>query len=113
VDDPKHLTDPHQIVKDLMRSHYSDDLGYYTIHIPNDYIHENLGKIARALAEAAKIRERQIDMDNLKKTTVDKKVVLVCMDEMIKVLKADSRTKAFRVIGFYNMNREDDIKKAM
>jgi very-short-patch-repair endonuclease len=61
VDGINHLTDPHQIVKDLMRAHYSDDLGYYTIHIPNDYIYSNLKKIANALAEAAKIREKQID----------------------------------------------------
>ena len=60
VDGPKHLTDPNQIVKDLLRSHYSDDLGYFTIHIPNDYIHSDLEKIAKALAEAAKIRVQQL-----------------------------------------------------
>lgn len=60
VDGPKHLTNAHQIVSDLMRSHYSDDLGYYTIHIPNEYIHSDLDKIAKALAEAAKIRAEQI-----------------------------------------------------
>ena len=60
VDGPKHLTNPGQIVSDLLRSHYSDDLGYFTIHIPNDYIHSDLDKIAKALAEAAKIREEQI-----------------------------------------------------
>jgi very-short-patch-repair endonuclease len=61
VDGPKHLTSADQIVKDLLRSHYSDDLGYYTIHIPNDHIHSDLEKIAKALAGAAKIREKQIN----------------------------------------------------
>ena len=61
VDGPKHLTDADQIVKDLLRSHYSDDLGYYTIHIPNHFIHSDLEKIAKALAEAAKIREEQLN----------------------------------------------------
>lgn len=61
VDGPKHLTSAHQIVSDLLRSHYSDDEGYYTIHIPNDYINSDLEKIAKALAEAAKIRIEQIN----------------------------------------------------
>ncbi len=61
VDGLKHLTNAKQIVEDLLRSHYSDDLGYFTIHIPNDYIHSDLEKIAKALAEAAKIREQQIN----------------------------------------------------
>ncbi|MFZ2049270.1 MAG: DUF559 domain-containing protein [Minisyncoccia bacterium] len=56
VDGPKHLTNGHQIYSDLMRSHYSDNLGYFTIHIPNDAIHSELEKVAKALAEAAKIR---------------------------------------------------------
>lgn len=57
VDGDRHLTDAHQIMSDLKRSHYSNQLGYDTIHIPNSAIHENLGGIASALAEAAKIRE--------------------------------------------------------
>lgn len=61
VDGPKHLTNANQIVKDLLRSHYSDDLGYFTIHIPNDHINSDLEKIARALGEATKIREKQIN----------------------------------------------------
>ena len=60
VDGDQHLTDSHQILSDLKRSHYSDVLGYDTIHIPNAAIRENLGGIASALAEAAKIREEQI-----------------------------------------------------
>lgn len=60
VDGPKHLTNANQIIKDLLRSHYSDDLGYFTIHIPNESIHSDLDKIAKALAEAAKIREEQL-----------------------------------------------------
>ncbi len=60
VDGKRHLTDPHQIISDLSRSHYSDTSGYETVHIPNEYIHDDLEKIAKALAEAAAIRERQI-----------------------------------------------------
>lgn len=60
VDGDHHLTDATQILKDLSRAHFSDDLGYSTIHIPNTAIHENLGGIASALAEAAKIREEKI-----------------------------------------------------
>ena len=61
VDGPKHLTDPYQIVSDILRSHYSDKLGYSTIHIPNYELHIILDKIAKALAEAAQIREKQIN----------------------------------------------------
>ena len=60
VDGERHLTDPYQIITDLKRAHYSDDLGYYTMHISNDAIHKDLGGIASALAEASKIREEEI-----------------------------------------------------
>ena len=60
IDGKRHLTDPHQIISDLSRSHYSDTSGYETVHIPNEYIHSDLEKIAKALAEAAKIREKQL-----------------------------------------------------
>ena len=57
VDGSQHVTDTYQILSDLKREHYSDDLGYDTIHITNQAIHTNLGGIASALAEASKIRE--------------------------------------------------------
>ena len=60
VDGRQHYTDPFQIMSDLKRTHYSDDLGYDTIHIPNIFVHENLQGVAAALAEAAKIREEQL-----------------------------------------------------
>ena len=60
IDGPKHLTDPYQILADLSRSHYSDDLGYHTIHIHNEEINTNLEKIAVAIAEAAKIEEARL-----------------------------------------------------
>jgi very-short-patch-repair endonuclease len=60
VDGTQHLTDPYQILSDLKRSHYSDKLGYDTVHITNHSINNDLGGIASALAEAAKIRENQI-----------------------------------------------------
>jgi very-short-patch-repair endonuclease len=60
VDGIRHLTDPYQILADLSRSHYSDKLGYETLHIHNDEIHVNLPKIAKAIAEASKIRAKQL-----------------------------------------------------
>ncbi len=60
VDGPQHLTDPYQILSDLSRAHFSDRLGFETIHVPNECIHEDLGGIASAIAEAAKIREEQL-----------------------------------------------------
>ena len=60
VDGSHHLYDPYQILKDLDREHGSDDLGYYTIHIPNKEIHENLGGIASAIGEAAAIRTEKL-----------------------------------------------------
>ena len=56
VDGSQHLTDPYQILSDLTREHYSDDLGYDTMHIPNQALHTNLGGIASAVAEAAMLR---------------------------------------------------------
>ncbi len=60
IDGPRHWTNGEQIVADLKRSHFSDDLGYYTIHISNDHIHSELEKIADALVEAASIRIEQL-----------------------------------------------------
>lgn len=60
VDGEQHITDAHQILSDLKRSHYSDDRGYDTLHITNTSIRENLGEIASALAEAAEIRKQQL-----------------------------------------------------
>jgi very-short-patch-repair endonuclease len=60
VDGKQHLTNPHQIISDMKRAYYSDALGYETVHIPNEYIHSDLEKIAKALSEAAIIREKQI-----------------------------------------------------
>lgn len=57
VDGSQHVTDAYQILSDLKREHYSDVLGYDTIHITNQAIRTNLGGIASALAEASKIRE--------------------------------------------------------
>ena len=56
VDGMHHLTDPYQILSDLSRSHFSDDLGYGTLHIHNDEIKSNLPKISKAIADAAKLR---------------------------------------------------------
>ncbi len=63
VDGGQHLTDPYQILTDLKRSFYSNMLGYDTIHIPNRLIYADLGGIASALAEAAKIKEETISKD--------------------------------------------------
>jgi very-short-patch-repair endonuclease len=66
VDGKYHLTDPHQIIKDLSRKHFSDKLGYETVHIPNEYIHTDLERIAKALAGAAVIREKQVSQGIIK-----------------------------------------------
>jgi very-short-patch-repair endonuclease len=58
VDGIHHLTDPKQILADLKRSHFSHKDGYDTIHIPNEMIRKHLDKIADALAEASKIKEK-------------------------------------------------------
>lgn len=60
IDGIQHLTNPNQIVADLARGYYSSQLGYATMHIPNEMIHLHLGEIADALAEASKIREQKI-----------------------------------------------------
>ena len=60
VDGDQHLTDAEQIVSDLSRAHFSDELGFDTVHITNKSIKSNLGGIASALAEASKIREEQL-----------------------------------------------------
>ncbi|MBI4090438.1 MAG: DUF559 domain-containing protein [Candidatus Komeilibacteria bacterium] len=60
VDGSHHLTTPHQILSDLKRSHYSDNLGYDTLHIQNEQIRTDLPRIANALAEAAKTREKEL-----------------------------------------------------
>lgn len=60
VDGSQHLTDPYQIIRDLQRSHFSDEAGYDTLHIPNSAIRDNLGGVASALAEASKIREESL-----------------------------------------------------
>ena len=60
IDGLQHLTDPYQILADLNRSHYSDDLGYHTLHIHNIEIKPNLEKIAVAIAEAVKIQKAKL-----------------------------------------------------
>ncbi len=60
VDGEHHLTDAYQILKDLSRAHFSEKLGYATIHIPNHELKRNLGGIASAIAEASKLREELI-----------------------------------------------------
>lgn len=60
VDGIQHLTDPQQIVTDLSRGYYSHKNGYDTMHIPNEMIRLHLNEISKALAEAAKIREKKI-----------------------------------------------------
>ena len=60
VDGRQHLTSARQILSDLSRSHYSDDLGYDTIHIHNEEIRTSLEPIANAIVEAANIRSENI-----------------------------------------------------
>jgi very-short-patch-repair endonuclease len=60
VDGIQHLTDPRQILADLNRGHFSHKDGYDTMHIPNEMLDLHLDRIADALAEASKIREKKI-----------------------------------------------------
>jgi very-short-patch-repair endonuclease len=60
IDGIQHLTDPKQVVADLARGYFSHKNGYDTMHIPNEMINKHLQEIADALAEASKIREKQI-----------------------------------------------------
>jgi len=62
VDGIQHLTDPHQIVADLARGHYSHKDGYDTMHIMNETLHKHIEKIADALAEASKIRDKKLNI---------------------------------------------------
>lgn len=51
-----------QILSDLARMYYSDDKGYGTFHVPNDYINhpDYLSKVADAVAEAAHVRTTRL-----------------------------------------------------
>jgi len=60
VDGIQHLTNPSQILTDLKRGYYSHKNGYDTMHIPNEMIRLHLKQISEALAEASKMKERQI-----------------------------------------------------
>jgi very-short-patch-repair endonuclease len=60
IDGVKHLLDHDKILADLSRDYYSHLNGYDTMHISNEMIHKHLPKIAYALAEASKIRERKM-----------------------------------------------------
>ena len=60
VDGKQHLTSCKQILADLARGHYSDGLGYDTIHIHNNELETDLEPIANAIAEAAKARSKTI-----------------------------------------------------
>jgi very-short-patch-repair endonuclease len=66
VDGMQHLTDARQILSDLARGHYSNELGYQTIHIHNSELHHHLDDIADALAAAARERMRRKEADSKK-----------------------------------------------
>lgn len=60
VDGIQHLKNANQIVSDIQRSHYSQKDGFDTMHIPNEMIENHLQEIASGLAEACKIREKEM-----------------------------------------------------
>lgn len=67
VDGTQHLTDPYQLIADIKRSNHSSLRGYDTIRVPNILVRNELGAVASAIAEAAKIREDSImETNNLK-----------------------------------------------
>ncbi len=57
IDGMQHLINPHQIVADLDRGHFSHKDGYDTMHIPNEMVRRHLGEITLGLAQAVKMRE--------------------------------------------------------
>ncbi|HEV3245428.1 MAG TPA: DUF559 domain-containing protein [Candidatus Paceibacterota bacterium] len=62
VDGKQHYTSARQILSDLNRMYYSDNKGYGTFHVPNDYINdpECLQKVADAIAQAARVRVHKL-----------------------------------------------------
>jgi very-short-patch-repair endonuclease len=64
VDGEQHSTNYKQILSDLSRSKYSRQDNYDTIHITNQEINKDLGKIASAVAKASDVREEQIQKQN-------------------------------------------------
>lgn len=60
VDGIQHLTNPHQILADLGRGYYSHKKGYSTMHISNEMVQGHLEEIAKALAEAVRVRSEKI-----------------------------------------------------
>lgn len=52
VDGSQHYDNPDQILRDFKRDYWSSTKeGFHTIHIPNEKIEEEAGKIAKALVE--------------------------------------------------------------
>jgi very-short-patch-repair endonuclease len=62
VDGLHHLTNAQQINRDLNRGYYSFLDGIATIHIPNKLINEHKQEIAKALAEACRIRQERLNL---------------------------------------------------
>ena len=57
VDGVQHLNNPEQIITDFKRDYYSNEGGFYTLHIHNDDIKNHLNSIADAIAEV--VREKK------------------------------------------------------
>ncbi len=49
IDGAQHYTNPHQMVTDFERDHYSDDSGFHTLRIANEVVEKQAIKIARAI----------------------------------------------------------------
>lgn len=64
VDGRQHLTDSHQILSDLERSHKSQLDGFDTLHVPNNAIYDNLGGVASAIAGASAIKAEENKLDD-------------------------------------------------
>jgi very-short-patch-repair endonuclease len=58
VDGKQHLENAGQILRDLERSHHSDDKGFATVHVPNAFIdsEKDFPRVVNALAKVARIR---------------------------------------------------------
>jgi very-short-patch-repair endonuclease len=58
VDEIQHFTDPHQIISDFERSHYSDVEGYHTFFVTDQILEDNekLNQVADALAKVVAMK---------------------------------------------------------
>lgn len=60
VEGPPHFLNARQIQKDFKRDGYSNQSGFDTFRIPNQYIHEHLFKLVGAIMKVVEDRKKQL-----------------------------------------------------